>query len=178
MVDTALMSKPTANPAKEPKDKRERISPRLRHGLDLMVWGDKEGHPLDWDAAARAINVSTRSMRKSLERPMVRAYLREQKQVLRSCISAKSLWRLDEITTQRSNMNAAVNAIKAIDEGDELRSNAVPTAPFVTINIVSRPQATPIDVSAAPVIVAVPRAIAPEPEPADPTVFRPKREDW
>ena len=80
---------------------------RLRHALDLMIWGDETGKPLDWQDAARSVNITARSMRKSLERPAVRSYLLEQNQVLRACLSAKSLSRLDELAAQRSNMNAA-----------------------------------------------------------------------
>jgi hypothetical protein len=132
----------------EPKkkvDKRERISGRLRHALDLMVWGDESGKIIEWDVAGRTVNISARSMRRSLERYAVRQYLQEQKQVLRACISAKSLWRLDEIAAQRSNMNAAVNAIKAID-GDEAataRQDAV--VPGVTIRVVNVLQAPAAD---------------------------------
>jgi hypothetical protein len=106
-----------SKPEKRP-DKRERVTGRLRYALDLMIWGDETGKPLDWQNAARAVNISARSMRKSLERSAVRQYLQTQKQVLRACLSAKSLARLDEIAAQRSNMNAAVNAIRAIDDGD------------------------------------------------------------
>jgi hypothetical protein len=125
-------------PAKTKPDKRERVIGRLRHALDLMIWGDETGKPLDWTDAARTVNISARSMRRSLERPAVRQYLQEQKQVLRACLSAKSLSRLDEIAAQRSNMNAAVNAIRTIDEGDAaaVRPSAA-NAPGVTIRIIN-----------------------------------------
>jgi hypothetical protein len=127
-------------------DKRERIAGRLRHALDLMIWGDETGKPLDWQDAARAVNISARSMRKSLERPAVRSYLLEQKQVLRACLSAKSLSRLDELAAQRSNMNAAVNAIRAIDEGEQAALRPPGSAtPGVVIVIRPAPPAPAID---------------------------------
>jgi hypothetical protein len=130
----------------KPPDKRERITGRLRHALDLMIWGDETGKPLDWQDAARSVNISARSMRKSLERPAVRAYLLEQKQVLRACLSAKSLSRLDELAAQRSNMNAAVNAIRAIDEGEQAAVRPIGSAtPGVVIRIVQVTQAPAID---------------------------------
>jgi hypothetical protein len=56
-------------------DGRERISAKLKSALDLMVFGDQTGKPLDWDVAARTVNISTRSMRRSLQRLSVRQYL-------------------------------------------------------------------------------------------------------
>jgi hypothetical protein len=124
--------------AKPADDKRFAITARLRHALDLMIWGDVDGRVPSWDEAGRAMNISARSMRKSLERPVVRAYLREQKQVFRATISAKSLWRLDELAAQRTNMNAAVAAIKVIEDGDVASiGNNNNSPPAVVINILS-----------------------------------------
>jgi hypothetical protein len=122
-------------------DKRERISGRLKTALDLMIWGDENGKPLDWNVACRNVNISARSMRKSLERPAVRRYLYDQKQVFRACIGAKSLSRLDEIAAQRSNMNAAVLAIRQID-GLEVDSHGPPgmqQSAGITIRILAAP---------------------------------------
>lgn len=131
-----------AKPTKQKPDKRERITGRLRHALDLMIWGDETGQPQDWQDAARAVNISARSMRKSLERAAVRQYLQSQKQVLRACLSAKSLARLDDLATQRSNMNAAVAAIRAIDEGDpEAFRPPGRDVAGVTIKIINRVEA-------------------------------------
>jgi hypothetical protein len=127
----------------DPADKRFRISARLRHALDLMIWGNADGNPLDWDEAGRTVNISARSMRRSLERPAVRTYLREQKQVLRACISAKSLWRLDELAAQRVNMNAAVSALKVIEDGDASPTASNNTAPGVTIRIINQTTVAP-----------------------------------
>jgi hypothetical protein len=129
---------------KKTTDKRTRITARLKAALDLMVWGDETGKPLDWDVAAKTANISTRSMRRSLERLPVRQYLNAQKQVIRAALSAKTLSHLGEIAAQRSNMNAAVNACRAIDEADAetpLRSPA--NAPGVTIRILQVTQAPP-----------------------------------
>jgi hypothetical protein len=147
-------------------DKRERISPRLRHALDLMVWGDQNGKPLDYPDAGRAVNMSARSMRKALEKYHVRKYLMEQKQVLRACLTSKSLWRLDEIATQRSNMNAAVNAIKAIDGDEAAHAQSSAVAPGVVVRIVN------ITAPAAPdpTIDIAPYRAAPLPQPAEPDV--------
>jgi hypothetical protein len=141
----------------EPKDrpdKRTLVTGRLRHALDLMIWGGQDSKPLDWNDAARAVNISARSMRKSLERPAVRQYLLTQKQVLRACISAKSLSRLDELAAQRSNMNAAVNAIRAIDESEAVERPLMGERPGVTI-VIQQPTGAPpptIDAQPAPTL--------------------------
>ena len=92
-------------------DKRtETIPARLKAALDLMTWGGPDGKPLPWDEAARTAQISARSMRRSLERPAVRRYLLEQKEVLRACLSARNLFHLDELVSQRENKGAAVQA--------------------------------------------------------------------
>ena len=144
-----------SNP-KKPPDKRERITGKLRHALDLMIWGNKTGEPLDWQDAARSVNISARSMRKSLERSAVRQYLQSQKQVLRACLSAKSLSRLDELATQRSNMNAAVSAIRAIDEGDpdafRPPGRDTPGVTIKVVHVVAPAERPMIDVTPKPAV--------------------------
>jgi hypothetical protein len=110
-------------------------------------------------------------MRRSLERPVVRNYLMEQKQVFRSCLSAKTLSHLVEIAAQRSNMNAAVNACRAID-GDEA-ANVRPSdvQPGIVIRIINMMQ-PPAEVGT--VIDATPTKpeLAPAIKSSDP-IFRP-----
>jgi hypothetical protein len=170
---------------KDRKDKRERISPRLRHALDLMIWGDQTGQPLAYDEAGRATNISTRSMRKSLDRPAVRTYLAAQREVLRAALSAKHIYRLDELVMQNTNRAAAVAALRlSLGDPDEARSNTAQT-PGVTINIIPAPPVPAlVDVRSIPVPQGVldaqrPPTIDHEPSPAkaDPTIFRPRR-DW
>lgn len=144
---------------KDHPNQPERISKRLRSALDMMIWGDETGRPLAYDEAAKIINVSTRSMRKSLERPVVRAYLREQREVFRACLTPRSLWHLAEISAQRVNMNAAVAACRTVLGQDEaqIRSSSA-FEPHVTIRIVNAVNAAP----PAPVIEHEPQ---PEHEP-------------
>jgi hypothetical protein len=151
-----------AQPPKQKPDKRERIMGRLRAALDLMVFGDETGKPLDYVEAGRTVNISARSMRRSLERHAVRKYLAEQKQVARACASAANIWHLAEIAAQRSNMNAAVNAVRALDEGDpEAIRPLNDQRPGVTIivrHVVEAPPALP-----ERVIDITPRRIEPQP---------------
>jgi hypothetical protein len=127
-------------------DKRERISPRLRHALDLMVWGDETGRPLPYDEAAKALNIKTQSMRRSLERSVTRAYLREQREVFRACLTSKTLHRLAELGWQDENRNAAVAAIRAIEGQEEQSRASSAESPFVTIRIINAPNTAPAPV--------------------------------
>jgi hypothetical protein len=140
----------TNSQTKNAPDKRERITGRLRHALDLMVWGDQNGRPLPYDEAARSVNITTRSMRKSLERTATRLYLREQREVFRACLTAKSLWRLDQLSIQDENRNAAVAALRVIEGQDEAQARSLNAeSPHMTIQVVNVVAATP---EPAPVI--------------------------
>jgi hypothetical protein len=134
---------PAAQQPKQKPDKRECIIGRLRAALDLMVFGDETGKPLDYVKAGRTMNISARSMRRSLERHAVRKYLAEQKQVARAAASAANIWHLADIAAQRTNQNAAVNAIRALDEGDPeaLRPLNDQQRPGVVIRIINRVEA-------------------------------------
>jgi hypothetical protein len=129
-------------------DKHERIRKRLKYALDAMIWGGPDGQLVDYVAAAKLANISTRIMRKNLERPQVLAYLRTQREVFRASLSTKTLWHLDQISGQRVNMNAAVAACRAVLGQDE--QSRLPTAdssPHLTI-VIRQPDPAP-----APVVI-------------------------
>lgn len=145
------------------------ISGKLARALDLMTWGNQDGKPLPWEEAARTVGISARSMRRSLERASVRAYLLQQKQVLRDCLSARNLFHLDELVSQRENKGAAVQAARTIEGLDVTPVHlGEQQAPGLTIRIISASEVAPpapgriIDVSPQPA-----RQI--EHEPAEPT---------
>lgn len=127
-------------------DKRTRITGRLKVALDLMVWGDQTGKPLDYTEAGRTVNISARSMRRSLERPLVRQYLYQQGQVFRASLTPRSLWHLDQISAQRVNMNAAVAACRTV-LGQEEQSRSDPSvSPRLTI-VIRQPDVAPAPVT-------------------------------
>ena len=120
----------------------DRLTARMKAILDLMVWGSEDGKPLSWQDAAKTGQISTRSMRRVLERPVVRRYIAEQKQVLLACLSAKNLSHLDELASQRSNMGAAVAAARVIEGLDDARPAGFGDPrqqPGLTINILPAP---------------------------------------
>jgi hypothetical protein len=138
---------------KDRPDKRERITGRLKVALDAMIWGNPTGKPLAWNEAARASNISARSMRKSLERPAVRMYLHQQKQVFRACLSAATLSRLHELASQDENRNAAVAAIREIEARDDVQSRSINAqTPGITI-VLEAPRPTTAMLDAKPAVL-------------------------
>jgi hypothetical protein len=132
----------------------DRIRGKLKAALDLMVFGGEDGLPLSFDVAARSVNFPVRSMRRALERPHVRQYLRASGQVMRASICARIPHRLGQLMMQDDNRAAAVRAaavLETIDERDGMRP-ATPMQPGLQIIIIQpdRPakQAPTIDVTA------------------------------
>jgi hypothetical protein len=111
-------------------DRRLKIVGKLKSALDLMVWGAEDGRPLAYDDAARTANLTVRSMRRALERPHVRAYLRTQREVFRASISARVIFRLDELAHQNENRNAAVSASRAILQMEDEAETRRPSEPM------------------------------------------------
>jgi hypothetical protein len=123
------------------KTRRLKPSGKLKTALDLMVWGDETGAPAEWDQAARNAKITVRAMRKALEKPHVRAYLREQKEVLRDALSAKTFYRLAALRDQDENKNAAVSAAKALEQigDDPAASGDRSQSPGLVIMVVGGP---------------------------------------
>lgn len=101
----------------DPKVKE--VRGKLKIALDEMVYGDKDGNPVEWDQAARNAGFSVRAMRKALERPHVIRYLKEQKQVFRQSVSAANILHARRIRNQTENQMASLGAIKLLEQMDE-----------------------------------------------------------
>lgn len=125
--------------------RRLTIRRKLKTALDLMVWGDKENVPHEWDAAARAVNFNVAAMRKALERPHVRAYLNAQRTYCRDAIAAKNPRRLAQLRDQDENRGAAVKAIQVMEgfgaEDHGRAPGGTLTLPGLTIQIINPPPA-------------------------------------
>jgi hypothetical protein len=141
---TRCINQPMSNAlqTKDRPDKPERIRKRLKYGLDAMIWGGPDGQLCDYVAAAKLANISTRIMRKNLERPQVLSYLRAQREVFRASLSTKSLQHLDQLSAQRKNLNAAVAACRAVLGQDDAQPRSFNAeSPHLTIRIVNQPAA-------------------------------------
>ena len=124
------------------------VKGRLKRALDMMIWegaGDNE--------AAVIVGMNVVSIRNALTRPNVRAYYRQQCEVLRSRESAKNIHRLTQIRDAADNM-PAVNAIKALEQlGAEQTHSISQQTPGITIVIQGAASAQPmkqIDANALP----------------------------
>ena len=149
----------------KPRERRnvipaKRIGGRLKHALDLMIWGDGERRYLpDNEAAARA-GLNVLSVRSALQRPHVLAYYKQQREVLRARESPANIHRLCEIRDAADNM-PAVNAIRALEQiGDEQTNRPNVPTPGISIRIVnvSSPP-PPMDIKAAPRIIDAERDV-------------------
>jgi hypothetical protein len=123
----------------------DRIRGKLKLSLDLMVFGGEDGLPLSFDVAARSVNFPVRSMRRALERPHVRRYLKACGQVMRASICARIPHRLGQLMMQDENRAAAVRAaavLETIDERESARPPGVPIQPGLTIIVLPAPDRT------------------------------------
>lgn len=130
------------------KPGRLQIRGKRKAALDAMIWGIDGTTPLKWNEAALAANFDVSAMRKALETAHVQAYLRAQRQVLRASICASNLSRLGEIRDQNANLNAAVSAVKVLEQMDDPEHSRGPALPFsgVVVNIITAaPAAKVID---------------------------------
>ena len=130
-------------PATDDKPKRSlRVTGKLKDACDLMVFGplegDKAGCALAMDEAARAAGLSTRAIRLALDKPHVRQYLNQQKQVFRASASAQNISALLQLRDKIGNAMAQLGAIKLLEQTDEeTERKASARTPGVVIQIVS-----------------------------------------
>jgi hypothetical protein len=134
-MDTELIAQPTRQ-ALAAKDRSlpGKVTGRLRKAIDLMVWqGARRSE------AAEAAGLKDHSLRQALKRPHVLSAYLQECEVLRLSGRAKRIHHLDELAAQRTNMNAAVAAIKAaehIADDNQTPGRAIlPQLPGITIVI-------------------------------------------
>jgi hypothetical protein len=131
----------------DPKPKQ--IGRKLKLALDLMVFGDIDGNPYEWNDAARKVGLSLVAMRKALERAHVLRYLREQKQVFRQSVSASNILHARRIRNASGNAMASLGAIKLLEQMDERApaagTNARNVIPGVVVIVNANREAPLID---------------------------------
>ncbi len=105
----------------EGRSQRGKVTGKLKHALDLMVWrGDKR------DDAASAAGLSVDALRAALKKPHVLAHFHAELAALRNSLKARNIHRLDGLADQTENKNAAVAAIKAMEQLDMVESERAP----------------------------------------------------
>src|SRR5215468_6510340 len=93
-----------------------RVTGALKQACDLMVWGDADGNPMEWDAAARAANLTTQAMRRALQRPHVRAYLKQQRDVFCASVSSSNIAHAAKMRADSPNQMARMQAVRFIED--------------------------------------------------------------
>jgi hypothetical protein len=141
MTETALVPSPQAVNDRSDRSPPLRVGGKLRQALLLMVW---EGLP--YNTAAERCNLRVHSMREALERPHVLAFIRSQKQVMRTAASGANILALTEVRDQRDNQMARVQAVKALEQlsdTDQARGGSAPAQPGLTIQIITNSSTKP-----------------------------------
>lgn len=100
------------------------VGGKLKRALDDMVWNGKA-----WQEAAKAAGMTTRGMRKALERLATKNYLKTQRRDFAAAASAQNIHRAIEIRDQDENRIAALHAAKFIE------NDGAPASDSVNINI-------------------------------------------
>jgi hypothetical protein len=116
-----------------------RMTRRVKAAIDAMVW-----QGLKRDEAAQFANLKDNSLYVALSKPDVRAYYLQQLDVLRTSERARNFHALVDVRDQTGNAMARVNAVKAMEQIEQVSDHVgvLGRAPGVTIVIAAPAQAT------------------------------------
>lgn len=116
--------------------KTVRMTRRVKAAVDAMVWNGRKR-----DEAAKDVGLQPDSLYRALLKPDVRAYYLAQCEVLRVSGKARRIHRLESLVEQDDNKQAAVNAIRALENlGDDAHPIAsAGKSAGVTIQIINAP---------------------------------------
>lgn len=134
MTSTDLAPVPTRQAlAVEGRSAPQQVTGKLKAALHAMVW---EGLKRD-DAAAKA-GLTVHGLREALKRPHVKAWYLRECDVLRTSGKARRIFRLEALSEQDDNKQAAINAIRALDQLEDEQhqrasGGAISTPGFVII---------------------------------------------
>lgn len=95
------------------------LTPKVRRAIDAMI---NEG--LSRQEAAKAAGLCDNAMYQAFRKPAVLTYWNDGLQVLRTGTRARNIQRLTEIRDQDKNLNAAVSAVKVLEEAADHRQQA------------------------------------------------------
>lgn len=131
----------TTEPTKRQVGRREASTPfkvtgRLKRALMLMVWENRTDNE-----AAVETGMTLTNIRLAFQRPHVRAYLREQREVLRARECGRNLHTLLEVRDQKANAMARVKAVQEIERPGDNASAIKQFVPGFCVQIVNVQQA-------------------------------------
>ena len=142
---------PAAPPTKAATKAKHRSAPhlvtgRLREACLLMIFGDEGGNPLEYDAAAKAVGLTVRGMRKAMDKAHVRAFLRQQRAILVASFAATNPLHIARMRAESQNAMVKLQASRLIEElaGEVAATDGrQPRSPGVTI-IIAAPISPPV----------------------------------
>jgi hypothetical protein len=112
----AIETEQSAIPAIASKsDKIERVTGKVRVAIERMVW---DGLPRS--KAAEAAGLSEHGLYKAFRKPPVKAFYMAQLEVLRTSERARNIHTLVDVRDQESNQMARVQAVKALEQIDDV----------------------------------------------------------
>lgn len=109
-----------------------RVDGKLRKACMALV---HDG--LGWKEAAERAGFRPSSMLSALERPHVKAFIKQQRDVLRSSMCGRNILVLAEVRDQTDNQMARVQAVKALEQLEDQQVARGPAAamPGLTIHV-------------------------------------------
>lgn len=146
MSDIAIAEQERPKHSRTPD--KQRVTARVRAAIEAMVW-----QGLKRDEAAEHAGFTDHALYCAMRKPHVKAlYLAECEQ-LRISGRARRIHRLNELSEQNDNLNAAVSAIKANEQlGEQVldgRGFGETLSPGITIRIVNEaPKREPLTIDA------------------------------
>ena len=135
---TTVPAEQKASKPRRDKSAPHQVTGKLKTACDFMIYGNEAGEPLEYDEAAMAAGLTVRAMRMALEKPHVRAYLRQQRAILIASFHSTNPLHIARMRDQSTNQMVRLQAARAIEDmGGEAAATdgRRPMSPGVTIII-------------------------------------------
>jgi hypothetical protein len=126
-----------------------KVTGRLKLALEFMVWGGlKRGE------ASEKAKLTDDGLRRALKKRHVLAFYLQECETLRVSGRARRIHRLEELSEQNSNMQAAVNANRALENmAEDAAAAAGIVRPAGMLIVVVDGQGRPLPVQPAPRVI-------------------------
>jgi hypothetical protein len=128
-----------------------KVTGRLKLALSRMVWAGENR-----SVAAAAVGLQDDSLRRALKKRHVMAAYLAECEILRKSGRARRIHRLEELSEQNSNMQAAVNANRALENmGDDAAATAgtVQRAGMLIVVVDGAGRPLPVQPVQAPLVI-------------------------
>lgn len=106
-------------PSKQQRQYPNGPSPKVKHAIDLMIWGGQDGLPLRRSDAAKAAGIADVTLRTALAQPLVLKHYNSQLDVLRTGERPRSIAKIAELRDTAKSERTQLDAAKYLDGGDK-----------------------------------------------------------